>query len=97
MNNLIPLFIVFSATCERLYGGEIVQSSDISAKLVALGSAVWSSKKAWSLNVILKPYILPYFVYYRSKIIKEFISIVQEIRFKLFVLIWCFRFFRISS
>ena len=36
----------FNATCERLYGGEIFQSSDVSAKLVALGSAFWSSKKA---------------------------------------------------
>ena len=30
---------MFNATWERLYGGEIVQSSDISAKLVVLGSA----------------------------------------------------------
>ena len=32
-------------TCERLYGGEIVQSSDVSAKLVALGSAFDLQKK----------------------------------------------------
>ena len=29
----------FNATCERLSGGEIFENSDVSAKLVALGSA----------------------------------------------------------
>ena len=35
----------FNVTCEKLYGGEIFQSSDISAKHVALGSAFKSPKK----------------------------------------------------
>ena len=33
-------------TCEKFYGGEIFQSSDISAKHVALGFAFLSQKKA---------------------------------------------------
>ena len=35
----------FTATCERLYGEEIVQSSDVSAKLVALAQLFDLQKK----------------------------------------------------
>ena len=35
----------FNVTCEKLYDGESFQSSDISAKHVALGSAFRSQKK----------------------------------------------------
>ena len=50
----------FNATCERLYGGEIFQSSDVSAKLVALGSAFLIFKKSMIIKCYSQAIILPY-------------------------------------